>query len=271
MPDERGAPSTAGVTFVAPVRAWGIVRGRDVAFDAALTLGDVALTLAPISSAGGAMAPIVVPYAAIEGVRLGDGAASLYLPGGDDAMELVAEGAVGRQLAQAAAELTRRACTLPELTRGLRGLGSQRARPGSDHDRFFGALLDARRRAELLARPVDQLRAFDPATIRGAAESALADFAAARFPESAPDRRALDAELGEIAAPLWGSLARLEHAREAARATPDDARFVRWREWAAAVAAVYAAADATWVAALPALTDSRGRGGRLWRRVLGRR
>lgn len=270
MPDERGGPA-GGVTFVAPLRAWGIVRGRDVAFDAALTLGDAALTLAPISGGPTSPAPIVVRYTAVEGARAGDGGASLYLPGGDDAVELVAEGEVGRQLAQAVAELTRRACALPELTRGLRGLGSQRARPGSDHDRFFGPLLDARRRAELLPRPGDQLRAFDPAAIRAAAEAALAGFAAARFPESPPDQRALDAELGEIAAPLWASLARLDRARDAAGTSPDDARFVRWREWAATLAAVYAAADAAWVAALPALADPRGRRGRLWRRVLGRR
>jgi hypothetical protein len=185
-------------------------------------------------------------------------------------IELAAEGDVRRQLAMALAELTRRACTLPELTRALRGFGSQRARPGSDHDRFFAVLLDARRTAESLARPFDQPRAFDPAAIRTAAETALAEFAVARFPESAPDRRALEAELTEIAAPLWASLAQLERARDVVRASPADARFVRWRAWAAAVSAVYAAADRAWVAALPVLVDSRGRGGRLWRRVLGR-
>jgi hypothetical protein len=263
MPDERGGPATA----VSPVRVWGILRGRELAFDGTLTVGDAAVTVAPLD--GGA--PVVVRYASIEGARAGAAGASLYLAGGDDVLEVVGEGAAAAQLAGAIAELTRRACALPELTRHLRGFGSQRARPGSDHDRFFGPLLDARRAAEAHARPFDQPRAYDATALRAAAEEALAGFAAARFPESAPDRRALDAELDEIALPLWASLDALEAAAAAVRASPEDARFLRWHEWAAALRAVYAAADRVWVAALPALADSRGRGGRLWRRVLGRR
>ena len=48
-----------------------------------------------------------------------------------------------------------------------------------------------------------------------------------------------------------------------------DARFLRWREWAAVVRDVFAAADAAWLASVPTLCDSRGRRGRLWRRLLG--
>ena len=269
MPDEPRARSAA-VTFVAPLRVWGILRGRELGFDGALTLGDAALTIAPIAGDDGPTAPIAVRYTVLEGARAGRaGGAALYLPGAD-VVELVAEGAAAAQLAMALAELTRRACARPELTRNLRGFGPQRARPGSDHDRFFGPLLDARRTAESIARPVDQLRAFDAPALRASAEAALAGFAAARFPESAPDRRALDAELGEIAAPLWASLDALERAAALVRSSADDDRFVRWRDWAGAVRDVYAAADRAWVAALPALADSRGRTGRLWRRVLGR-
>jgi hypothetical protein len=268
MPDEP-APAP-----VAPVRVSGIVRGRELAFEGVLTLGETGLRLAPASADPSDLSPaggVVLRYATIEGARAEAGLVALYLPGGEDVVELSAGAGQAAALGAALAELTRRACALPELTHHLRALGSERARPGSDHDRFYGPLLAARRSAQVIASPADQLRAFDAALLRDGAEQALADFAAARFPDAAPDRRALHAELDEIAEPLWRSLAALERAHDAAQSSPDDTLFVRWRAWAAAVRAVFVAADRVWLAALPALADSRGREGRLWRRVLWRR
>jgi hypothetical protein len=72
MPDEP-AGSGVGVTFVAPLRVNGILRGRELAFDVALTLSDATLTLAPISGGAAAPAPIVVRYTTIEGARGSDG------------------------------------------------------------------------------------------------------------------------------------------------------------------------------------------------------
>jgi hypothetical protein len=266
MPDAP-AGEAAAAPRVESLRVWGIVRGRELAFDGALVLGPTALALAPAAASA---SPLVVRYADVDGARVGSAGLALYLHGGD-VVELSSAPERAHELVTVAAEVTRRACALPELAHHLRGLGSQRARPGSDHDCFFAALLAARRTAEALASPVEQLRAFEAAVLRASTEQALADFAAARFPDSAPDRRALEAELDELAEPLWQQLAALERAREVAETSPDDSLFLSWRAWAAAVRAAYVAADRVWVAAIPALADSRGREGRLWRGVLWRR
>lgn len=271
MEQRRQASATAAPApaRVGPLRVWGIVRGRELASDGTLTLDDDAFALDPAPGSAHPFPRLVVRYGSVDGADERSEMLALYLAGGD-VVELYAESGGATRLSAAAAEIARRACALPEFTQQLRGLGSQRARPGSDHDRFFGPLLAALHAAAAGA-PRDQLRAFDPASLRDATAAALADFAAARFAASPPDRRALEAELHELAGPLWASLDALAAARERAERGPDDAAFLHWREWAGAVRRVYAAADRAWVAALPALVDSRGRQGRLWRRVLGRR
>lgn len=158
---------------------------------------------------------------------------------------------------------------LPEFTRSLRALAVPSA-PGSDHDRVFKPLIQARTAAHKVQAPEAKIAAFDAARLEREWREAIAALAAARHGGSAPDRRALEAELGDLGAPLWSALARMQHAAQAARAAAGPARRVAWDAWVASVQQVFDAADDWWRAALPVLGDSRGRQGSLWRRILRR-
>jgi hypothetical protein len=163
------------------------------------------------------------------------------------------------------------ALTLPELTRTMQSLGSRRGRPGADHDRFFGALLNARRQAEGFAEPESRLAAFDSRRLSEGMSSLLGALASERYPDSPPDRRALEAELLEYAERLFAVLDALDDAATRVRDSGNDVRLARWRDWTWAVQRVFEEADRCWVAALPALTavtpPSRKR--RFWRRTNG--
>lgn len=159
--------------------------------------------------------------------------------------------------------------TLPEFTRSLRALAVPSA-PGSDHDRVFRPLIQARTAAHKVHGVDAQVAAFDAARLEREWREAIAGFAAARHARSAPDRRALEAELDALAAPLWRALQAMQQAGTAARAATADARAAAWERWVATVQAVFDAADDWWRAAIPVLADSRGRRGSLWRRILRR-
>ncbi len=88
----------------------------------------------------------------------------------------------------------------------MRGLGSRRGTVGADHDRFFAELLAARRAAEGFAEPESRLAAFDSQRLSQALTTLLGELAAERYPESGPDRRALEAELLEHAERVYAAL-----------------------------------------------------------------
>ena len=159
--------------------------------------------------------------------------------------------------------------TLPEFTRSLRALAVPSA-PGSDHDEVFGPLIQARGAAHRAHAMEGQLAAFDAARLEREWRAAIERFAAVRHARSAPDRRALAAELELLAAPLWRALAALQRAASEARKAPAGDRAVAWQRWTVAVQLVFNTADDWWRAALPVLGDPRGRRGALWRRVLRR-
>ena len=99
-------------------------------------------------------------------------------------------------------------------------------------------------------------------------QSAIADFAKARFPRRAPDRRAIEAELLEIADPLFTALQALDvYAARAGEEGSEDTAFVRWRSWCGAVQEVFDRADRCWMAFGPVLGEAPVRRP-LWRRVL---
>lgn len=157
---------------------------------------------------------------------------------------------------------------LPEFTRSLRALAVPSA-PGSDHDVIFAPLLEARRAAHRASSLAQQLAAFDAAKLERNWRAAISSLAERRHPKSAPDRRALAAELDLLATALWRSVAELGRlAEQVKRASATDARRAAWERWVEGVRAVFRAADDWWESALPALADSRGRQGTLWRRVL---
>jgi hypothetical protein len=171
---------------------------------------------------------------------------------GQDVIELV--GHAGLQ--PFGAQIVSTALALPEFTRTMRGLGSRRGHTGSDHDRFFAGLLAARRAAEGFAEPASRLAAFDPRRLTAATTTLLGELATERYPESAPDRRALEAELLEYAERLYAALDALGETAEQVRTSGNATRLARWRDWTWAVLRVFEEADRCWIAMLPALTTS---------------
>ena len=162
---------------------------------------------------------------------------------------------------------------LPEVTRALRAFGTRRGRPGSDHDRFFAPLLDPLRRARDhvargTGRPWEAAGHVDAAAVAAGVRAALDALAAEHGGPRPPDRRALAAELDELAEPLFAALDALGVAAASLAAADDAERPSAWRAWGAALARAFSAADGVWEAMLPALADPRGGAGRLWRRVL---
>lgn len=158
---------------------------------------------------------------------------------------------------------------LPEFTRSLRALAVP-SQPGSDHDRVFKPLIAARTAANKVQSIDAQVAAFDPARLEREWREAIGALAAARHAKSDPDRRALEAELDSLAAPVWMALRGLQQAGAAARAATGDQRRAMWTKWVDAVQHTFNAADDWWRGALPVLGDPRGRRGALWRRILGR-
>lgn len=158
---------------------------------------------------------------------------------------------------------------LPEFTRSLRALAVP-SEPGSDHDVVFAPLLEARRAAHRASALAQQVAAFDAARLERGWRAAIETIAERRHPKSLPDRRALAAELELLATQLWRVLVELGRRADLVKQAAPAERRAEWERWVDAVRAVFRAADDWWESALPALADSRGRQGTLWRRFLRR-
>lgn len=257
MREDADAP--LAVTF--PLTIAGLLRGRDLGGAGTLSVRADAIEL---RSGGRA---VLLPFAMLDGAaRLADDAVDLYASSGDvlhlsDAPEL---GAIARSL-------TARICTLPELTLSLRALGARgRAGRGTDHDRFFAPLLDARRRGEGARGTAGVVQALDARELRAALTATLRDFTVERFATQEPDRRSLEAELEESAAPVFDALDVLERTQRELVEADDTTRYAMWRAWAAAVRALFERADACWAAICPVLLDCVPQPPRpFWRRWLG--
>ncbi len=159
--------------------------------------------------------------------------------------------------------------SLPEFTRSLRALAVPSA-PGSDHDRIFKPLISARTAAHKVHAVEAQVAAFDAVRLEREWREAIAALAGSRFARSAPDKRALEAELEALGAPVWQALRLMQEAGTLARSATGESRRAAWERWVATVQQLFNAADDWWRAAMPVLADSRGRRGSLWRRMLGR-
>ena len=190
--------------------------------------------------------PMRVPLSAIDAIAVTDDELSLALRDGST-VRLAAEGA-----SRFADRLLAHCCTLPELTRTLRAFGSrrgQRARRAAgavEQQRFFAPLVDARRQAVRLGRPLDAIDLFDALSIESAIHTTLNRFAAERYGENGPARRALEAELTDLAEPLDAALAALADAAVSARQADGDLRV--WRLWCAALKTTFETADRVWLA-----------------------
>lgn len=136
--------------------------------------------------------------------------------------------------------------TVPELTRGLRSFASPKAL-GGVHDRYFAPLLDARRAAKAATRWATRVAAFDADRLEATMRATVRTFAAERFPDSAPDRRALAAQLEDACGDLFDELATLGAAQSAVQSAADDEqRAHAWRAWTATLRGMFTAADRGW-------------------------
>jgi hypothetical protein len=176
----------------------------------------------------------------------------------------------GGDVARWHSEILDHVCTMREVTRPLRTLGTRRGQPGADHDTFFAPLLAARRRAEEAGAPEARVKAFDASALTQAMERCIHGFATERHPVQASERRALTETLLETAAPFFAALLLLRESADAA-VNPDPAlRFTSWRAWLDSLDAVFAAADRTWAAMLPLLSAPPVQQPAMWRRILKR-
>jgi hypothetical protein len=165
-------------------------------------------------------------------------------------------------------DLERWAFALPELTRSLRVLGSRRAAGGSgrvEHDAFFAPLLAARGEAERATTLRARRAALDARALRDAIQLRLRAFAAERYPNDAPERRALEAELEECTSSLLPRFAALEAAEDRLAASADFERVIRWREWSRALAALFESADRCWPELGATLSEDRRESPSRWR------
>ncbi|MBC7895443.1 MAG: hypothetical protein H7066_08515 [Cytophagaceae bacterium] len=151
-----------------------------------------------------------------------------------------------RELSRAWALVVEQACALPEVTRGMRTLGTSRGGSTALQVRFFGPLLSARRRLQepdALERRVMQ---FDTEALTQRLHASITEIAAERHAENAPRRRSLEAHLEEALEPLTAQLGALREATEALHQVAAGSRFVEWRLWTRRLRRVFLEADRAW-------------------------
>ena len=128
----------------------------------------------------------------------------------------------------------------------LRSFGSRRG--GHDEsagliesqDRFFGPLLDCRRRAAQAITREQVVSAFESRRLTALIDATLRAFATERFANRLPARRAFEAELFEIIAPLHQELQALRRLAEVTMADES------WALWLAQLRVVFHVADSSW-------------------------
>lgn len=161
---------------------------------------------------------------------------------------------------------------VPELTLGLRNFAAPAAL-GDVHSKYFAPLLDARRAAAIASRWNGRITAFDADRLEATMRMTLAGFATERYPKSAPDRRALTAQLEDACGDLFDALDTLGLVQGSVLEERDDAhRPGLWGEWIAALRTVFSAADRGWEQMQPLFASApppAGRSGRRARRERG--
>ncbi len=153
-------------------------------------------------------------------------------------------------------------CTIPELTRALRSLGSSRTRASASAQReFFAPLLEARRRAEESVGRAAIVAAFDPDRLERALDAYLAGLTERSRDARPAARRAFAAHAGEAAEPLRAAIGELRHTGPAAAAAGAGAGLGDWKRWRQSLQTLFATADRCWTRLQPvAGREPRGRG-----------
>lgn len=221
----------------ATVRVVGLVRGRNIDKGAEAELQEDSLVLTWHEPAE----PWRISLSGVDGVVHRTRDATLYLTNGD-VLELTGDDRVRTM----ALQLLDQACVMPELTRGLRSLGSLRGAPGAAHDAWFAPLLTARRTVEGISDPQRQLALLDAAALGRAMEAVMGEIAALERPGNAASQRAVEAAIEEAAEPLFVAIERLALAGDTLRGSAPDTLLADWRRWVGALRDVYAEADEAW-------------------------
>ncbi len=222
------------VEAIARVR--GIVRGSEIDRVADVSLNDATLMLSwtELTSLGLALDTL-------DGIAHQASQLTLYLSNGD-VLELSGDDG----LRPLAVRLTARACTMPELTRGLRSFGSLRGAPGTAHDVWFEPLLSVRRAVEGVTDATRQLALIDAGALATKMERVMIQLATTKAPGDAARQRAIEAALEEESIDLFLALGRLALTADTLMGGALDTRFVDWRRWIAALRDVFSAADDAW-------------------------
>jgi hypothetical protein len=140
----------------------------------------------------------------------------------------------------------------------MRVLGSSRRGSSDAQIRYFAPLLKARRRLEEEFHLESRLDTFDAERLKLQVANSLTAFARELCPHSAPDRRAMEAELFDASEAFFAALQRVGAAAENWRDGSDSRRFELWREWIREVDSLFRAADRSWIAAAPLIATSAG-------------
>jgi hypothetical protein len=225
--------------MMADVRVLGMVRGREIARPARVSVEEQALVLSWQDAA-----PWQLAFDGLEGVQVGATSLTLYLRD-HDVLELTGDDA----LRPVALRLLDKACRLPELTRGLRHLGAVRGSTTlrAAHDRWFAPLLAARRAVADVSDPSRQVALMDAAKLIDAMSRVIDEVAASAAPSDAAERRALEAALEEEAEALFAALTRARIAADAVIGGAEDTRLADWRRWVETMRVVFAEADEAWL------------------------
>jgi hypothetical protein len=145
---------------------------------------------------------------------------------------------------------------VPELTLGLRNFAAPAAL-GDVHAKYFMPLLDARRAAAIASRWNGRVTAFDADRLEATMRMTLAGFATERYPKSAPDRRALTAQLEDACGDFFDALEALGRAQRRILEEQDDARRpALWRDWVETLRGVFSSADQGWERMQPLLDSA---------------
>jgi hypothetical protein len=181
-----------------------------------------------------------VPFTEVAGVsEQGD---TLVLHSFDGSVSLT----IMQQLPALREALLARAFALPELARGARSVGSRRGGDPQLQARFFTPLLEARRRAEQQFTAADRVKALDARTIVAQTAQLLDGMARARWPTDLPEQRALGAQLEECCGAMFAACDALDARAREWLGARDEVRLQAWRDWVAAAAHLFNAADQAW-------------------------
>lgn len=225
--------------MMADVRVVGMVRGREIARPARVSVEADALVLSWQDAA-----PWQLAFDGLEGVHIGSTSVTLYLRD-HDVLELTGDDA----LRPVALRLLDRACRMPELTRGLRHFGAVRGTAAlqAAHDRWFAPLLAVRRAVVDVSDPSRQVALMDAAQLRDAVARAIEELAATAAPTDVAERRALEAALEDEAEPIFAALVRARVAQDAVLGGAEDTRLADWRRWIEEMRRVFAELDDAWI------------------------